>query len=368
MTPGVSPQTGYEYAAEQLSRLCAAVGPTKPADALRLLGDVLGAWGSSSLGPTPACPSDITDDATPLELSIALTGGTPELRVLVEAQGAESALSSRWETGRALSALLERRYGADLARLHRIEALFSPAGSSAAFAMWHAAGHHPDRGPSFKLYLSPEAKGRPQARAIVEEALRALGFPGAWRVFAEHALRRGPGRDELTFFSIDLTPRPEARVKVYATHHQATLDDLMAVLCAVPDDPAEVRRFYQVITAGRPYIGRPPVTSMAFVAGGSEPIEATLHVPIRAYVAHDGEARDRIRAALAPRASDLASYDRVLAAFATRRLDAGVGMHTYISRCRYRGGSRHTIYFAPEAYRVMPPRSPLSRGREDEGR
>ncbi len=352
-----SQKTGYEHGAEQLLRLCEAVGFTKPADALKILREMLGSWGGSFLEPTPVRHSDITDDTTPFEFSIAFTGGSSELRFLVEAQGSVPSLASRWEAGRALSTLLARRYGVDLEHLHRIESLFSPAGSSAAFAMWHAVCLRPDRPLGFKVYLSPQAKGKPQARAVVEEALQALGLPGAWGVIAEHALRRGPDRDELTFFSLDLTPRPDARVKVYTAHHAATLDDLMAVLRAVPGDPAELQRFYQVITAGRPHLERPPITTLAFVKGRREPIEGTLHVPIRGYVAHDEEARDRIRTALATRTNDLSTYDRVIAAFAARRLDAGVGMHTYVSRCTYQGSSRHTLYLAPEAYRVMPPRT-----------
>jgi len=362
MTSGPSQQTGYEHVAAQLSRLCGAVGLADPSAALSLFRDMLGAWGHAALGAAPAWPSDITDDATPVELSVAFTDGAPELRFLVEACGSDPSLPSRWEAGRALSLLLERRHGIDLGRLRRIEPLFAPAGSSGVFAMWHAARLHLDRPIDFKLYLSPQARGRSQARALVEEALRALGLPGAWRAFSEHALRRRPELDELAFFSIDLTPRQAARVKVYTTHHEATFDELAAVLRAVPDDPAEVQRFHQVITADRPYIGRPPVTSLAFVEGRSEPVEATVHLPIRAYVAHDEEARGRIRAALAPRAGELAAYDRVMAAFAARRLDAGVGMHTYISRCRHRGGARHTLYLSPEAYRVMPPRASSASG------
>jgi DMATS type aromatic prenyltransferase len=356
MTRGSSQKTSYEYGAEQLSRLCEAVGFTRPADALKLFREMLGVWGGSSLESTPTWHSDVTDDTTPFEFSIAFREGSSELRFLIEAQGTSPTLSSYWEAGLALSALLARRYGVDLERLHRIESLFSPTGSSAAFAIWHAVCLRPDRPPDFKLYLSPQAKGKAQARAVVEEALQVLGLASAWEVYAEHALRRGPELDALTFFSIDLTPRPEARVKVYTAHHAATLDDLMAVLRAAPDDPAELARFYQVTTSGRPHIGRPPITSLAFTAGRRAPIEATLHVPIRAYVAHDEEARDRIRAALATRAHALSVYDRVIAAFAARRLDAGVGMHSYVSRCTYQGGSRHTIYISPEAYRVMPPR------------
>jgi hypothetical protein len=214
-----------------------------------------------------------------------------------------------------------------------------------------------DRPLDFKVYLCPKARGSASAHTIVEEALQVLGFPTTWRTFTARAQRRGPEQDELTYFSIDLTSRQDARVKLYVAHHDATLGDLQAVLGAAPGDPEEVRKFYESVTGGAPSGGRPPSTTLAFAKGKEAPVEGTLHLPIRQYVAHDGGASDRVRRILAERSLDFHSYDRALTGFATRPLHAGVGMHSYVSFCAHRRGSRITVYLTPEAYQVTPPRS-----------
>ena len=59
-------------------------------------------WGDRTLD-RPAFKSDITDDSSPYEFSVAFDGGEPELRLLAEAQGGEGTPLDRWTAGWRLS-------------------------------------------------------------------------------------------------------------------------------------------------------------------------------------------------------------------------------------------------------------------------
>ena len=67
------------------------------------------------------------------------------------------------------------------------------------------------------MYLNPAARGRSEARALVEAAMMRLGFGEA----CAHLPATGP-EAEICYFSLDLSAQPEARVKVYTAHHHAT--------------------------------------------------------------------------------------------------------------------------------------------------
>jgi hypothetical protein len=71
----------------------------------------------------------------------------------------------------------------------------------------------------------------------------------------------------------------------------------------------------------------------------------------------DGEAHERIHRWLAGSGLDADRYARLIAAFARRPLDAGVGMHSYVSFKCDAGMPKLTVYVAPEAYHTFPPGS-----------
>lgn len=346
-------QTFGSFGNARLEALCRAID-FDPAPALAAFGALIAPWSDRPLGATPPWPSDITDDHTPYELSVGIEGERAEPRFLVESQGDDGTLATRWAAGRATNERLRRTYGVALERFERVADLFEPRASEARFALWHAGWLRHDKPPVFKVYLNPQVHGPMAAPGLVREALGRLGFAHAWSVLAAQLARR-PGRDRLIYFSLDLDDGPRARVKVYVAHGHATADDVEPAMTLsaghVAGDAAE---FCRAMTGGEgPFSARPLLTCLAFTAGSdARPTSVTLHLPIRCYVADDGAALVRITAALAP--GHRAIYRRAVAAVAARPLSAGVGLQTYASFRRQDGRPRTTAYLALEAFAVAP--------------
>ncbi|HMG54771.1 MAG TPA: iron-containing redox enzyme family protein [Kofleriaceae bacterium] len=317
--------------------------------------------GRAARADGPAYASDVVDDHTPFELSLAVGGGPPELRLLVETVDHDSSLAARWQAARALGERLRDRHGADLRRLDAIADLFQPRRDHGVLAMWYAAGFRPGQPPQWKAYVDLRARGNEHARAVLEEALDRLGLAAAY----PRLMREAGGRDlldELVYFSLDLADHDRARVKAYFRHHHATAPGLERALGEAGGGagglaPGEIRAFCTAMLGhAGPYRARPVVTCWAF-AGSSEPAGTTVYAPIAYYARDDSEARVRVRRWMDRTGIDPAGYERALAAFARRPLEAGVGMHSYVAFKRDRGVPRVTAYLAPEAYQTFPPGS-----------
>lgn len=343
----------------RLSALWRAVMHSElPLEHEQLFSELLSPWGTSPVPPLPRWPSDIGDDSSPFELSLALGGVEPELRILVEAQGSTPTVQATWEAGCALSERLEHRYGADLTQLRKVEDLFRPRGDEPVFSIWHAVCLFRSRAPLWKVYLNPQVHGRARAGAVVEEALVRLGQPRAWPVLSGVAGHRGPDFDELKYFALDLSPAPDARIKVYFRHHDVTAAALERSFGAVPDyAPGQVTEFCRaMLESDGPFTSKPVGSCFSFVGGDAEaPTNATLHLPVARYVADDAVVHRRVSGYLQAHGMPVRDYAEPIAAFANRRLEDGVGMHSYASwRCE-RGKPRVTLYLAPELFRVEPP-------------
>ncbi|HEU4732295.1 MAG TPA: tryptophan dimethylallyltransferase family protein, partial [Kofleriaceae bacterium] len=332
-----------------------------------VFGDLLGASAARRVHDAPAYASDVVDDHTPFELSLAVGGAAPELRVLVETVHQDSSLAARWQAARALGERLRDRHGADLRCLDRIADLFEPRQEHGLLAMWYAASFRADQAPAWKAYLDLRAQGSERARAVLEEALDRLGLAAAYPRLMREAGARDQ-LDELVYFSLDLADHERARVKVYFRHHQASIGDLERVVGGAGGEAGEVGAFCATVLGHTgPYRPRPVVSCWAFT-GGSEPSGATLYAPIAYYVRDDAEARNRIRRWMDRAEIERDGYERALAAFARRPLESGVGMHSYVSFKRDRGLPRLTVYLAPEAYRTFSPASLARRGAPVPGR
>jgi DMATS type aromatic prenyltransferase len=357
---GASTQTHFQYGAQKLRALCCALGFEENTESIvQLFRSFIYPWGETTIGEVPKWPSDITDDHTPFEFSIALSNNQPELRILIEAQGALPTLQSQREAGQALTERLVCDFGIDVERLRLIEDLFLPEEPEGLFSVWHAISLRPNREPEFKIYLNPQAQGEARAAAILEEALDRLGFRNVWSVIAEIAARRGPDKDEFKYFSLDLCGDKAARVKVYVQHHDATVEDLEIALSAASSYvKGDVTEFCQGMTGSEgTFSERPVFTCFSAIDGDHEcPSAGTFYLPIRAYASNDEIARELTYGYLAKHNLASAIYQRSLQAFATRSLKDGKGMHSYISFRRERGCPRMSIYLAPEAYKVQPPR------------
>ena len=96
-------------AAVQIGELCESLGLGAHTAGVRaLFGRVTRAWSHHPIDHGPLWASDLTDDHTPYEFSIAYREDQPELRLLVESQTPGGSVLDQWRAGMAL-----RRRAAD---------------------------------------------------------------------------------------------------------------------------------------------------------------------------------------------------------------------------------------------------------------
>ena len=354
LRPCPAPPTLASLGAERLATLCEAIGMGgRAAAVIDLFHRMIAAWGSHPVERTPRWPSQVGDDHTPFEFSIAF-GKTPELRIMVEPIGATPSLRSNRDAAIALMESLAQTFDVDTTRFQRVRDLFVPDDQEGAFAIWIAAGFRADKPPEFKIYLNPESRGRARAPAVIEEALGRLGFHAAWSSVAQVLTRRGPELDELKYFSLDLGRSSQARTKVYARHQMALPTDLERAASAGPAYRAgDIARFLEMIApdATGSFTGRPPFTCYAFVRPEDErPSSVTTHFPVNGYAPHDEAITQRVTAALSWLGLPTDSYARALAAFANRPLASGIGLQSYASYKSDAADPRLTVYLPVEVY------------------
>ncbi|MFL5348315.1 MAG: tryptophan dimethylallyltransferase family protein [Hyalangium sp.] len=362
--------TFEEFGTARIQALCEAVGYSAQdtETVKRFFTFMSQPWGSRLIGTTPPWSSDITDDHTPFELSLSIDGERPEVRFLMEAQNplpGPTTLRSAWENGLALNERLNREFGVRLERFEQVKELFEPVDPDARFALWHAFFLKEGR-PDIKAYLNPAARGRRHAQAVVRNALERLGFAGAWRCLTERVMR-GDERDQLIYFSLDLSAHRAARVKLYVAHQDTTAEELESVMSLGPEYvPGEAWVFCQALRGRRGRFGtaRSVLTCLAFTSDDDErPSSVTLHVPVRCYTRNDEESMERIRFLQEPRAQVM--LKQAVYALAHRPLAAGTGLIQWASMRRQDGRVRTTFYLATEAYgasstQLVAPARPLA--------
>jgi DMATS type aromatic prenyltransferase len=309
-------------------------------------------------------PSDVGDDHTPYELSLAFGGSVPELRILVEPPARDPSMAARWDVAREVLFNLSGMLSGSTERLERVADLFRPSDPGALFGLWIAASFWPGREPELKAYLNLQAHGPAKAASLLEEALHRLGLSEAYPAFCRAALRRGLVTDELKYFALDLADHASARVKVYARHHHATAVDIAQVIGERGGViSGEVEALCgELLGGGGPYGSRPLATCWAFT-GGPVPTGATVYAPLPYYADHDEQIRDRVTRALGLVGLSANEYLDSLAIFAERSLQDGVGLHSYASFKRDKGKPKMTVYLAPEIYRVFAPGSLAEAGK-----
>jgi len=334
----------------RFARLCETFGLSRDA-ASTLLRKLCDPWGMQPVEHLRGWPSQIGDDGSPIELSIAF-GSKPELRVMVEPLGDPPSLVSNRAAALELLRALRDEYHLDLTRLDAVGDLFLPSEPKGSFALWIAAGLSADVRPEFKVYLNPAARGAGRAASSVEECLTRLGFARGWDDVARRLTSRGPVADRLAYVSLDLTPGAAARVKIYARHEHATIEDLeRAAAGASATRPSEALRFVEtMVPTLRKFEGRAPFTCWSFVAGSGYPAAATTHLPINGYAPNDAVIRDRVREVLGRFEMNQDLYERALAAFAERPLEQRGGLQAYVSFRRDPEGPRTTVYLPLEVY------------------
>lgn len=342
----------YEHTSGQLARLCRVFGITgdpAPGELLRL---VLGPIGASRLDESCQWNSTVSDDATPVEFSVAFdANGERALRVLGESVGVCPE--------RSLFDAAAARLGLSTGRLDAVQDIFLPGTGTGTgeFSLWYSLIFRPAAPPSLKVYLNPRICGPDAANGLVEEALGRLGIAAAYGPVAAAALTR-PGRDEFSFFALDLGDTPRSRVKLYVTHQDAEPRDVVRAAAIVPGaEPGGIREFCAISGARNgPFSGRPLISSYSFTGGSATPSTYSLYVPIRDYVADDDVARSRVLALMARYGIDSARLDRAIAAVSGRALRDGVGLIPHISLRLGPHGPGITVYLSSEAHAVAPPR------------
>ncbi|WP_326567782.1 tryptophan dimethylallyltransferase family protein [Amycolatopsis rhabdoformis] len=343
----------YAHLSGQLDRLCEVVGfDGSDGRHLRLLRGLLGTQGEKSLTTPPEFPSNVADDTTPIEFSVAFdTTGECVVRVLGETVGSRSPREFLDEVA--------GEYGLVTDRLDAVADLFLPHEErQGPFTLWYSLIFRPGRAPKIKVYLNPQISGPAMADSLVNEGLRRLNIAEAYDPMIEHALRRGE-RDNFSFFALDLDDDPLARVKVYVSHEAADSADAELAAGLVPGtDPLLIREFLAVLGGGKgPFEQRPLVSSYSFVEGsGARPANYSVYLPIRSYVPDDEVASARARAVLAQYGFDGTKLDKALAAVSQRPLSAGVGLIAHVSLRMGEFGSGITVYLSSEAYQVLPAR------------
>lgn len=331
-----------------------------PATPVDLLAGILGEHGSRPLSAPPAWPSDVADDHSPIEFSVAYNDTEPPaLRILAEVLGPAPGVRANMSAAYEFLDSQTARFGLSTRRLDSVRDLFASTDPQGPFALWCSLVFRSGRQPEFKIYFNPELDGPERAPDLVATALRRLGLGRSYRTMLKHAVRPGElGRlDRLTFFALDLHDGPQARVKLYLTHHHADARDVARASGMVDGvDPAEVAVFCALAGRTGRFDGRPLVGSYTLTEGAAKPVGYSIYVPIRSYVDDDREARDRVLPLLDRYRFDGTAFDRAIDAVARRPLDDGVGLIAHVSLRLGPPRPGLTVYLSAEAYEVCPPR------------
>lgn len=346
--------TYLEYGSEKLQSLVDICGMKhKTSEIMEVFKQMTLPWGNNIIKDEPLWLSGIADDHTPFEFSVAIDNDTPELRILFECQREGFNLLSNWRAGMKFNYWLMDNYGASLTRLNQVSDLFFPEDESAHFAMWHGACFLPDKKSEFKIYLNPQAQGKEQANDLIKEALKRLGLKESWSSVEAVLKEQDASKNEIKYFSLDLSDKPEARVKIYWLHHDITTSELEKMYSVARNYVAgDVTEFCQAIEGTTRLDKRPIYSCFAFIEGNaSTPNTATIQIPLTPYAANDAIMHARIYNYLVEQNLPASIYDKSIKAVATRPLSNRVGIHSCISFRRDKQQKpRVTVYLAIESH------------------
>ncbi|MGW0392121.1 tryptophan dimethylallyltransferase family protein [Streptomyces sp. NPDC003042] len=364
-TPDVETLGGH--AARQVLRLCEAAGlnGADSAEYARTLLTVLGPVAERPLDLPPPDDSFLSDDHTPVEFSLSFVpDADPTLRVLLEPGYGAGSLAENGRIGLRAVREMGRRWGFDTTRLDALEDLFFPGDPEGPLALWCALELLPGGVPKVKVYLNPAASGQERSAETVREALHRLGHREAFAAL--------PPSDRHVFFALDLGAWEDPRVKVYLAHHDLSAAGAIGLSRMVGGpEHTEIKRFFRTAAGydtdaegldsvdGQdvPLDRRPGLSCHNFTETETGlPSGFTLHIPVRDYARHDGEALDRAVAVLRRHGMDPAPLPRSLSAVTGRPLQDGVGLIAYLALAHQQGRPpRVTAYISSEAYAVRPP-------------
>ncbi|MEU2387713.1 tryptophan dimethylallyltransferase family protein [Streptomyces sp. NPDC012461] len=359
--PGI-PTLG-SFTGRQLRGMCAVAG-LSGADADTYAGVL-----AECLGPVAARPLDLpppdrtflSDDHTPVEFSLSFQpGAAPSLRLLTEPGCGADSLARNGAVGLETVRTMARRWDFATDALDAVQDLFLPPSPQGPLALWCALELRPGGVPKVKVYLNPAASGPERAAGTVREALRRLGHRRAYAAL--------PEADGYPFLALDLGDWEEPRVKVYLRHDGLTAARAgrLSRMERGPG-PAALEEFFRTAAgrgAGTTRLSRRPgLTCHSFTdTGADRPSGFTLHIPVRDYAAHDGEALSRAVRLLRRHGMDTDALTRSTGVLTARRPEDGVGLIAYLALAHQQDRPpRVTAYLSSEAYAVRPPAAGVPR-------
>jgi DMATS type aromatic prenyltransferase len=346
----VAPKSGSLRTAglAKLERLCnvLAVPQAQRREATALFEEISHSWGDWAVGDAPHWPSDITDDGTPFEFSVAFERNRFELRMLFESQSLPFTSRSSWDAGVSFCERLRKSGAADLSLFDRVSDLFAPTTQTVdRFSLWHAAVLR-DQARLYKVYFNPEIEDPTKAPQRVDVALDRIGLPAARR-FIKTCVTGLPFVTRLPYFSIDLERPESARAKIYlsadsAAHAAAIVAETGGL------DPATCASWLESLVGDeQPQRKRPILVCVAYRHGLATP-DVTVHVPIRCFADNDSDAAERLVGVLS--ATEIPRLRRVLEAVSGHAPASTCGVLTYASMRLSAGALRVTGYLAPQLY------------------
>ena len=346
--------TYLEYGSEKLGSLVDICGMKhKTLKIMEVFKQMTSSWGNNMIEDKPLWLSGIADDHTPFEFSVAIDSQIPELRILCESQRDGFTLLSNWRAGMQFNYWLMDNYGASLTRLNQVSDLFFPEDESAHFAMWHGACFLPNKKSEFKIYLNPQAKGKEETQDVIKETFKRLGLKESWLAVEAVLKEQDPSKNELKYFSLDLSAKPEARVKIYWQHHDIRVEELEKMYSVARNYvPGDITEFCQAIADTTVLSKRPVFSCFAFIEGNpSAPNTATIQIPLTPYAANDDLMRERIHKYLVEKNLPASIYENSIKSVARRSLNARSGIHSCISFRRDKElKPRVTVYLALESH------------------
>jgi DMATS type aromatic prenyltransferase len=345
-------ETIRDFAARKLTSLCTSLGEAELLpQVLRAFEALAGPWAEWEPGTRAPWPTDITDDGSPFEFSVAFGSRGTQVRILSESQSLPLSETSTWKGGLALNQRILRDFGGHLSAFEKVVDLFAPtSGLPSRFSIWHAVMVAADTAPAFKVYLNPGLQGEERAAAVVDAALSRLDLPHA----RQFLTARGKS-SRISYLSFDLVASADARVKVYVDHPGLEPSAVDAyVQGAANIERGQAAEWIERLTHGAaPNTERPFQTCFAFRAGRVQP-DVTVSVPLRFYVSDDEDAVQRACDLLD--ATRAACLREAVQRVAERPLEMGRGLVTYVSLRREGAHVRQTVYLAPEMYSIAAPR------------
>jgi hypothetical protein len=343
-----------QVAHQRLRSLCSALRWPRVEAAEEALELLTKTFKAEPLRDTPSWSTDLTDDGSPFEFSLAFEREI-ELRLLAEAQRPPFNLASNWNAAAEINQAIASGSAASLQRFEQIAPLFAPRVSRpSSFALWHSACVNADAPTTYKLYLNPQIEGDENARALIMEALRRLKLDDGAR-FIEERLDRP--NERFVYFSLDLSAAATARVKVYFTLDINDLARAESLFAGTKNYHAgSLFSWLETLvgtTAQQARETRPLLACVSF-SHDARP-HMTLHVPIRCYSPDDEQALRRTISLLEPHHAN--RLEHAVRSWATRPLDAGGGLISYVS-CRAESTmTRVTVYLAPQLFTMTSARS-----------